>query len=215
MTHDPWEDKRKITHWSFCENELYRAYNLLSDYDRENLLWEIDDELKQHDDKWDRSTEVTNYLVSRKLVHMQTWRLFFKLVKKHLYNYSNIIGDPEIRKLKVASCWAKRMKGVTQKLYDGQLYINYGNTHKHEHFDLGMIYYLKNPSRIYGTLIENDDREIIIPGDENSLLIHHSNINHQPVNPEPAVAKDYYRCVLVVDFVAPYKLEYYRSLNNG
>ena len=197
MTHDPWEDKRTITHWSFCENELYRAYNLLSDYDRENLLWEIDDELKQHDDKWDRSTEVTNYLVSRKLVHMQTWRLFFKLVKKHLYNYSNIIGDPEIRKLKVASCWAKRMKGVTQKLYDGQLYINYGNTHKHEHFDLGMIYYLKNPSRIYGTLIENDDREIIIPGDENSLLIHHSNINHQPVNPEPAVAKDYYRLSLI------------------
>ena len=84
-----------------------------------------------------------------------------------------------------------------------------------EHFDLGMIYYLKNPSRIYGTLIENDDREIIIPGDENSLLIHQSNVNHQPVNPEPVVAKDYYRCVLVVDFVAPYKLEYYRSLNNG
>ena len=78
-----------------------------------------------------------------------------------------------------------------------------------------MIYYLKNPSRIYGTLIENDDREIIIPGDENSLLIHQSNINHQPVNPEPLVAKDYYRCVLVVDFIAPYKLKYYRSLNNG
>ena len=81
MTHDPWEDKRTTTHWTFCDNELYRAYNLLSEYDRENLLWEIDDELKQHDDKWDRSTEVTNYLVSRKLVHMQTWRLFFKLVK--------------------------------------------------------------------------------------------------------------------------------------
>ena len=54
-----------------------------------------------------------------------------------------------------------------------------------------------------------------IPGDENSLLIHQSNVNHQPVNPEPVVAKDYYRCVLVVDFVAPYKLEYYRSVNNG
>ena len=52
MTHDPWVDNRTTTHWSFCGNELYRAYNLLSDYDRENLLWEIDDELKQHDDKW-------------------------------------------------------------------------------------------------------------------------------------------------------------------
>ena len=36
---------------------------------------------------------------------------------------------------------------------------------------------------MFGTLIENKDREIIIPGDENSLLIHHSDINHQPVMP--------------------------------
>ena len=105
------------------------------------------------------------------------------------------------------------MKGVTQKLYDNQLYINYGNTHKHEYFNLGMIYYLRNPSRIYGTLIENDDREIIIPGDENSLLIHHSDINHQPVNPEPLVAKNYYRCVLVIDFIDPLKLEYFKKRN--
>ena len=40
-------------------------------------------------------------------------------------------------------------------------------------------------------------------------------VNVPPVvgNPEPAVAKEYYRCVLVVDFVMPYKLQYYRSRN--
>tara|TARA_B100000945_G_C20422036_1_gene618546 strand:- start:1870 stop:2529 length:660 start_codon:yes stop_codon:yes gene_type:complete len=207
------DDIRTVEHFDFCDKKIYRAYNLLSSYDRNNLIEEVEHELEQHEDKWDRCTEVTNYLVNRKLWHMQSWRYFFKLIKKHLYDYSELVGDESIKDLHVASCWAKRMKGVTQKLYDGQLYINYGNVHKHEYFDLGMIYYLKNPSRIYGTLIENEGREIIIPGDENSLLIHHSNINHQPVNPEPLVAQNYYRCVIVVDFVSPLKLEYFKKRN--
>ena len=156
------DDPRTVEHFDFCDKKIYRAYNLLSSYDRNNLIEEVEHELEQHEDKWDRCTEVTNYLVNRKLWHMQSWRYFFKLIKKHLYDYSELVGDESIKGLHVASCWAKRMKGVTQKLYDGQLYINYGNVHKHEYFDLGMIYYLKNPSRIYGTLIENDNREIIL-----------------------------------------------------
>ena len=59
---------------------------------------------------------------------------------------------------------------------------------------------------MFGTLIENEDREIIIPGDENSLLIHHSDINHQPVMPPKQIANKYYRCVIVVDFMHPSKI---------
>jgi len=44
------------------------------------------------------------------------------------------------------------MRGTTDENYGNELYINYGNSHSHDNFDLGMIYYLKNPSRIYGTL---------------------------------------------------------------
>lgn len=205
------EDPRNVEHFDFCGNEIYRAYNLLSKYDMKNLLEEIDNELEVCEDKWDLSVEATNKLSQRKLWHKKSWTNFFKLVKKHLYNYSNIVSDPRIKEYKIQSYWAKRMRGTTQENYENELYINYGNSHSHDNFDLGMIYYLKNPSRIYGTLIENKDREIIIPGDENSLLIHHSHINHQPVMPPPVVAKEYYRCVIVVDFIHPSKVDHYEG----
>lgn len=197
------EDPRNFVHFDFCGNTVYRAYNLLSREDRDKLLYEIDDELEICQNKWDGCVEATHQLPSRKLKHKDAWFNFFKLVKHHLYNYAKITGDYKVTQYKVHSYWAKRMKGVPEEDYNRELYINYGNTHNHPQFDLGMIYYLQNPSRIYGTLIENDDREIIIPGDENSLLIHHSNINHQPVMPPPIVCKDYYRCVIVVDFMHP------------
>jgi hypothetical protein len=203
---DPyWNDDRDFQYFNFCGNTIYRAYNMLTRYHMDNLLEEIDDELRVCEDKWDRSVEATNELSKRKLIHKTSWYTFFRLVKKHLYNYAEITKNPKVKEYKVQSYWAKRMKGTNPEDYNNELYINYRNTHSHENFDLGMIYYLNNPSRIYGTLIENGDREIIIPGDENSLLIHHSHINHQPVMPPPIVANKYYRCVIVVDFMHPSK----------
>lgn len=205
------EDPRNIEHFDFCENKIYRAYNMLSKYDAKNLLEEIDNELEVSEDKWDMSVEATNKLSIRKLWYKTSWTNFFKFVKIHLYNYAKITNNPKVREYKIQSYWAKRMKGTTEENYTNELYINYGNSHSHDNFDLGMIYYLKNPSRIYGTLIENNGREIILPGDENSLLIHHSHINHQPVMPPPIIASQNYRCVIVVDFMHPTKIDYYES----
>jgi hypothetical protein len=128
-----------------------------------------------------------------------------------LYNYAEITNNPRVKEYQVLSYWSKRMKENTEENYASESYINYGNSHSHEGFDLGMIYYLKNPSRIYGTLIENNNREIIVPGDENSLLIHHSQVNHQPAMPPPLVAKDDYRCVIVIDFMHPSKIDSYEE----
>lgn len=203
------EDPRSFESFNFCGNVIYRAYNLLSDYDRNNLLCEIDNELSVNEDKWDRSVEATNMLSTRKLWYPVSWTNFFKVVRNHLNNYAKITNNPWFTELKIQSYWAKRMKGTTMENYERELYINYGNTHSHDYFDLGMIYYLQNPSRIYGTLIENNGREIIIPGDENSLLIHHSHINHQPVMPQPIIAEQKYRCVIVVDFMHPSKIDHY------
>jgi len=176
-------------------------------------LDEIDNELEISTNKWDLSVEATHELPNRTLCHVMSWSNFFRVVRSHLKNYSEITENPWYSELQVQSYWAKRFKGTSIENYNEELYINYGNSHKHEYFDLGMIFYLKNPSRIYGTLIENNGREIIVPGDENSLLIHHSHINHQPVMPPPIVAEDYYRCVIVLDFMHPSKMDYYISGN--
>lgn len=203
------DDPRTNLNFDFCGNRIYRAYNVISEEDRQGLIEEIEDELSTNDpNNWDLSVEATNNLCNRKLKNKECWINFFKMVKTHFYNYAKVTNNPKILELKIQSYWAKRMKGTTEQNYAEELYINYGNSHSHDNFDLGLIYYLKNPSRIYGTLIENNGREIILPGDENSLLFHHSNINHQPVMPPPVVAKDYYRCVIVVDFMHPQKLKY-------
>jgi hypothetical protein len=215
MEPSKYDDVRVFEHFDFCGNTIYRAYNLLSKYDIDNLLHEIDDELNICEDKWDLSVEATNRLSIRKLWYPVSWNNLLKLTKVHLDNYAKITKNSWFSELKIQSYWAKRMKGTTLENYNRELYINYGNSHSHDYFDLGMIYYLKNPSRIYGTLIENDDREIIIPGDENSLLIHHSSINHQPVMPPPIIAEDYYRCVIVLDFMHPSKMDYYERFGQG
>jgi hypothetical protein len=200
-------DPRTFVTFDHCGKTIYHAYNVLTRKDREGLLEEIDDELSTTVDKWDMSVEATNVLPRRKLKNKECWVNFFKMVKYHFYNYAKVTKNPKLLELKIESYWAKRMKGVSEEKYAEELYLNYGNFHSHDNFDLGMIYYLQNPSRIYGTLINNEDREIIIPGDENSLLIHHSNVGHQPVHPPPVIAKNYYRCVLVVDFMHPEKLK--------
>lgn len=198
------DDPRTENYFDFCGNTIYRAYNVLSLEDREALLEEIDDELSRNPN-WDLSVEATKELSTRKLKNKECWVNFFKMVKHHLYNYAKITKNPRIMDLKIQSYWAKRLRDISEEKYAEELYINYGNTHSHQHFDLGLIFYLQNPSRIYGTLIENNGREVIIPGDENSLILHHSAVNHQPAHPPPIVAKDYYRCVIVADFMYPDK----------
>jgi hypothetical protein len=194
-------DTRTFTTMNYFGKTLYHAYNVLSEEDIVGLIAEIDDELKNTSDNRDGYVEATNCLSARKIKNKKCWYNFFKMVKTHLYNYSEIVNQPSIKSLKVASYWAKRMyKGITDEQYEEQMYINYGNVHSHNDLDLGIIYYLQNPSRIYGTLIEHQGREFIVPGDENSMIIHHSDMNHAAVLPPPILTKDDPRCTIVVDF---------------
>jgi hypothetical protein len=194
-------DKRTFTTMDYFGKTLYRAYNVLTEEDIVGLIEEINDELTNTSDNKDGYLEATNCLSTRKIKNKKCWYNFFNMVKVHLHNYAELTNNPSLKSLKVASYWAKRMyKDVTEEQYYEQMYINYGNLHAHSNLDLGLIYYLQNPSRIYGTLIENNGREFIVPGDENSLVIHHSDMNHAAVLPPPLLTKDSPRCTIIVDF---------------
>jgi len=199
-------DPRTITTMNYFGRTLYHAYNVLSEEDVKGLIEEINDELTINPDNKDGYIEATNGLAKRKIKNKQCWYNFFKMVKSHLNNYAEITNNPSIKTLKVASYWAKRMyKDVTDDQYEEQMYINYGNLHAHTNLDLGIIYYLQNPSRIYGTLIEDKGREFIVPGDENSMIIHHSDMNHAAVLPPPVITKDSPRVKIIVDFKYAHK----------
>ncbi len=193
-------DPRTFNSFNVFGRTIYHAYNCLTEEDIKGLREEIDDELKNSLDNKDGYLQATNELYRRRLKNDKCWKNFFKMVKDHLYRYADITNDPSIKQLKVHSYWAKRVSDVSEYEYYSQLYASYGNTHFHEGFELGVVYYLENPSRIFGTLIEDSGREFIIPGDENSMIIHHSNVNHEAVLPPPKLSKDYPRTVIVVDF---------------
>jgi len=194
------DDPRTWNSFNVFGRTIYHAYNCLSEKDIIGLREEIDDELTNNPDNKDGYLQATNGLFRRQLKNDKCWKNFFKMVKIHLYNYAKVTNDPSIKQLKVAAYWAKRMSDMTEEEYASQGYINYGNHHAHPESELGVIYYLENPSRIYGTLIEDSGKEVIIPGDENSMIIHHSNVNHESVLPPPILTKDYPRTVIVVDF---------------
>jgi len=194
------KDARTFTTMNVFGRTLYHAYNCLSPEDIEGLKEEIDDELKSNPDNRDGLLETTNGLYYRKLKNKKCWVNFFSMVKSHMRKYAKLTNDPSVLQLKVASYWAKRLVDCTQEEYESEMYINYGNLHSHQNLNLGIIYYLENPSRIYGTLIEDSGREYIVPGDENSMIIHHPNVNHAAVLPPPSLTRDYPRTVIVVDF---------------
>ena len=194
------DDPRTWNSFNVFGRTIYHAYNCLSEEDIIGLREEIDDELTNNPDNKDGYLQATNGLFRRQLKNDKCWKNFFKMVMTHLHNYAKVTNDPSIKQLKVASYWAKRMSDMTEEEYASQGYINYGNHHAHVGLELGVIYYLENPSRIYGTLIEDSGKEFIIPGDENSMIIHHSNVNHESVLPPPILTKDYPRTVIVVDF---------------
>lgn len=200
------DDPRTFTTMDVFGRTIYHAYNVLTEEDIIGLREEIDDELKNNPDNRDGIIEATNGLSRRILKNRTCWVNFFSMVKVHMMNYANLTNDPSIKELKVASYWAKRLVDVTDEEYESEMYINYGNLHAHKKLDLGIIYYLENPSRIYGTLIEDAGREFIIPGDENSMIIHHSNVNHAAVLPPPLLTRNYPRTVIVVDFIRPGKV---------
>jgi len=194
-------DTREFTTMNYFGNTLYHAYNSLSEEDRLGLLEEIEDEIKTNSSGGYNIVEATSTLPTRKIKNKKCWYNFFKVVKKHLYEYAKITNNPKIKTLKVAEYWAKRMgPDISDEDYHNEMYIYYGNSHSHNNLDLGIIYYLQNPSRIYGTIMEQDGVEFIVPGDQNSLIIHHPDINHEAVLPHPSFLDGTCRCVLIVDF---------------
>jgi hypothetical protein len=198
------EDTRDYKVINFCGKSIYHAYNILSEEDRVNILHEIEDELKCDDENDLKSTkafvDATNNLSNRIIKNERCWYNMFNQIKKHLEEYAKITNDPKIKNIKIVQCWAKILRdNISEDDYHNELYIYYGNTHEHEHIDLGILYYIKNSSRIYGTLIEDDGHEIIIPGDQNSMIIHDPSVRHEAVLPHPGFLKDDIRAVLIVD----------------
>jgi hypothetical protein len=62
------------------------------------------------------------------------------------------------------------------------------------------VFYLQNPDVFCGTYLNQDGKDIIIPGHENSLVVFDGKILHDAVFPETKLLKNKPRYTLITDF---------------
>lgn len=96
-----------------------------------------------------------------------------------------------ISNLKLKNCWANISTPES----------TYGlHSHTKEGVNISVVYYLENPSKNYGTLIKDEDTEVIICAPQNSLLIFDSKVVHSVVSPPPEISKSNKRCSIAMGF---------------
>lgn len=102
-----------------------------------------------------------------------------------LTKISNLIGTYYDSPLILAQSWANISTETNCYAF-----------HKHTS-DLSCVYYLKNTHPFHGTYIDN---RVVIPGDENSILLFDGKILHSIVNMPPEIGVKDYRYSIAFDF---------------
>jgi hypothetical protein len=187
--------------YNFYDNKIYKDTNLLDDITRNQLIKELDDHIENVNCHVPgKYLEHALSLGSRKVKNTTCWIKFFTMVRKQLKKYSEIIDNPDVNNMRMSAFWGNRIKYVTEEAYYQAFYPHYLCLHDHKPSELGMIYYLKNISEIYGTLWYHEDREIIFPAEENSIVFCNTNMPHNPFPPPPEITIEHPRYILVAEF---------------
>ena len=158
--------------------------------------------------RWDKALGHTEDLPYEFLRKQDFWNSYFTKMHHHLAEYLKIT-NLDYPGIKALTTWFVRAHGHTQKDIDrfhkpygdsGELYVDkQHHTHPSNHV-IGCVYYLKTPSEAYGTLIQLDGQEFILPGKENSILFFDPRIPHSSVRPCPAIGQKYPRHTVITDF---------------
>lgn len=87
------------------------------------------------------------------------------------------------------SCWANVVKSKSTYC------LHTHNT------DISAVYYIKNLYKEFGTYFNFNEKEFIIPGEENSLIIFNGKLQHATTMPPESICKKNPRYTLVSDFI--------------
>jgi hypothetical protein len=122
------------------------------------------------------------------------WNYLIKSIGNSIDRYvREDVRCQNITGLKCEACWANVSKPES----------NY-SIHNHQ-TDLSVVYFIKNPSKIYGTLFKFDESEIILCSEENSLVIFDPKLQHCIVSPPPQVSSLNPRYSIVFDYSFSYE----------
>jgi len=169
----------KFTTLEIDSEKYYQFFNLLEQEDIELIVKDI------------------NYEITHRLVvdfpKYQTKPDMFEVYgkKKHWLNYYNKISQCLTyfyENFELKASWGNVVKDIT----------NY-TIHQHTH-DVTTVFFLQNKYKEFGTLIKPDEKEFIIPGIQNSLLIFNGKIPHMTTMPPLEICENNPRYTIATDY---------------
>ena len=119
------------------------------------------------------------------------WSVFYAEIKKHIAKYCEVTGiDSSL--VSIDESWMTKVDDIeipgkhSRDSLRRRLKQNntFGNMHSHEHNQIGIVYYAKNPDPKFGTLVKLSENKIFKnDGEVNSLLIFNPQLYHTAVYP--------------------------------
>jgi hypothetical protein len=183
---------------SYGGNNFYKTWNFLPDGTIENLLKSSNNLFITHLKKNEVfPPDTTLNILSDTLFEEDCWKIFLQQTQKHISQYAKLF-NLDFKQIKPHSAW------ITRVPYNpnGHKFNAIHNLHSHTGNTVSLLYYLKNPSKKYGTIVKISESEFYLnEGEENSAFIFDASLLHSGVYPTKEELEVSPRYVISFDFI--------------
>ena len=198
----------KIYH---CDEEyFYKSYNIISESDQIDLKQEVELYLKTH--KKDHELEPKVQAGAHKFLTAETlrkkcWKNLMQKIVRLANSYSKKYLNLNTN-LSLDSYWITSLSNYTDEIIKYELLFDkdfeaYTDNHVHAHEPiqlLSCVFYLQNPDKKYGTLVETKNNFLVLDGAENSLTIFNPTLYHQALLSPREISSKYPRNAIIFNF---------------
>lgn len=195
---------KKVQVKKFGDEYFYKGWDILDEDNKLGLLKNSKDMFEFY--KKDESDEVfppeATYGILDNLILLEYpfVEIYLKEVQKHIYQYAKI-KNIDFNSIKPHSGWITRVVDYGDTSHY-KLFNPLKNLHSHTNIDIGVVYYLQNPDKKYGTLIKLDEKDVYFnEGQENTLMIYNPQLYHSPIYPSKEDLLISPRYTIVMDFI--------------
>lgn len=189
---------------------FYKSYNIISKSDQIELKKEAEFYLKNYRKKETvepHPPAVADNFLTAKTLQKKCWKNLMRQAVRLTSNYSKKYLNLNT-KLSLHSCWINKVLYYTDDDIKNNLLFDvdfetYTDNHVHTHDKLQIlscIFYLQNPDKKYGTLVETKNNFLVLDGVENSFSIFNPGLYHQALFPPREVSSQYPRYSIVINF---------------
>jgi len=205
-----------------CDGEyFYKSYNTISESDQIDLKQEAELYLKSHKKKETVDSingtffngvephppEIADNFLTVQTLKKKCWKNLMREAVRLSNNYSKKYLNINTN-LSLHSCWITKVSYYTDEDIKNNLLFDedfqtYTDNHVHTHDKrqiISCVFYLQNPDKKYGTLVETKNNFLVLDGVENSFSIFNPGLYHQALFPPRELSSQYPRYSILINF---------------